>query len=113
MASLVLLIATQIVGAEVNGARRWLPFFGFTFQPGELAKWSTLLFAAALLAAHPGKRSGDSRGARSEGATSAKSSKTGAFWRPGPSKHPANKAGPTPRPKASPRATERHRVLSG
>jgi cell division protein FtsW len=91
-ASLVLLIATQIVGAEVNGARRWLPFFGFTFQPGELAKWSTLLFAAALLAAHPGKRRGDSRGARSEGAAFAKSIKTSAFWRPGPSKRLAKRS---------------------
>lgn len=52
LVSLALLVATQIVGVEVNGARRWLPLFGFTFQPGELAKWSTLLFAAALLAAH-------------------------------------------------------------
>ncbi len=52
IASLGLLGATQIIGIEVNGARRWLPLLGFSFQPGELAKWSTLLFACALLAAH-------------------------------------------------------------
>lgn len=74
--SLVLLVATQVIGVEVNGARRWLPVFGLSFQPGELAKWSTLLFAAALLAAHrngarldTARRKRDPRRPRKRGST--------------------------------------------
>ncbi len=46
-----LLAATLVVGVEVNGARRWLavPGVGFRFQPGELAKLTTLLALAAWL----------------------------------------------------------------
>ncbi len=47
----VALVATAWFGAEVNGARRWLDLPGLPrVQPGEFARWSTLLLAAALLA---------------------------------------------------------------
>ncbi len=65
VASVLILAATHFLGHEVNGARRWLPVFGLSVQPGELAKWSTLLFAAALLAAHRAQRGGADRAARS------------------------------------------------
>jgi len=46
--SLVLLIAVLVpgIGREVNGARRWLPLGGMTFQPSELMKIAILLYAA-------------------------------------------------------------------
>jgi len=47
-----LLVATALAGDDVNGARRWLtvPGVGVAFQPGELAKWATLVAVAAQLA---------------------------------------------------------------
>lgn len=49
--SVILLVATLAVGVEVNGAQRWLvlPGTGTRFQPGEIAKLTTLLAAAAWL----------------------------------------------------------------
>jgi cell division protein FtsW len=51
--SLVLLVAVLVpgVGAEVNGARRWLALGPITVQPSELAKLALLGTVAALLAA--------------------------------------------------------------
>jgi len=45
-ATIVLLVAVLIpgVGTRVNGARRWLRFGGFQFQPSELAKISLTLY---------------------------------------------------------------------
>jgi cell division protein FtsW len=37
------------VGAEVNGARRWFRVAGLSFQPGELAKLSVVLYLASFL----------------------------------------------------------------
>jgi len=34
----LLLAFTAAMGREINGARRWIEFHGFTFQPSELAK---------------------------------------------------------------------------
>jgi cell division protein FtsW len=47
-----LMLATTMLGLEVNGARRWLavPGLPLSFQPAELAKWATLLAVAAVLA---------------------------------------------------------------
>lgn len=47
-----LLVATLAIGVSVHDARRWLeiPGLGLRFQPGELAKWATLLAVAAWLA---------------------------------------------------------------
>lgn len=49
--SMVLLILVLIVGQEINGARAWfrLPG-GFSFQPAELAKLTTILALANVLA---------------------------------------------------------------
>lgn len=44
--SLLLLIAVLFVGKGVNGARRWIAFGGFSFQPSELAKFAVLVYAA-------------------------------------------------------------------
>ena len=38
------------IGVKVNGARRWLRFGGFSFQPSELAKLALPLLMARLLA---------------------------------------------------------------
>jgi cell division protein FtsW len=47
--AVVLLLATLVIGVEVNGARRWLVIAGLRFQPGEIAKLATLVAVAAWL----------------------------------------------------------------
>jgi cell division protein FtsW len=56
--SIAALVATVMLGVEVNGARRWLeiPGLGFRFQPGEVAKWATLLAVAAWLSRKDDRR---------------------------------------------------------
>jgi rod shape determining protein RodA len=44
--SIFLLILVLISGRVRLGAQRWLEFFGFNFQPSELAKFSVILFLA-------------------------------------------------------------------
>jgi cell division protein FtsW len=47
-----LLATTLVCGVSAHGAQRWLalPGAGLTFQPGEIAKWATLLAVCAWLA---------------------------------------------------------------
>ncbi len=47
--SLILLIVVLFTGEEINGAARFIPVFGFTFQPSELAKFSLVGVAALLM----------------------------------------------------------------
>ncbi|OIO00967.1 MAG: rod shape-determining protein RodA [Desulfovibrionaceae bacterium CG1_02_65_16] len=47
--TIVLLLAVPLLGKTVMGARRWLDFGVFSFQPSELAKFSVLLLGARLL----------------------------------------------------------------
>ncbi|NTU70630.1 MAG: FtsW/RodA/SpoVE family cell cycle protein [Coriobacteriia bacterium] len=47
---LVLLLLPAFIGREINGAKLWIRFGGFGFQPGELAKILIVLFLAAYLA---------------------------------------------------------------
>ncbi len=47
-ASLLALVATLIIGIEVNGSRRWLGWQAIRFQPAEVAKFATVLAAAAF-----------------------------------------------------------------
>jgi cell division protein FtsW (lipid II flippase) len=42
----ILTVATYFVGATTNGAARWLPIFGFQFQPSEGLKIMTILMLA-------------------------------------------------------------------
>jgi cell division protein FtsW len=44
---LLLLVFVPFIGVENYGARRWIGFFGITFQPSEIAKFVLVLFAAA------------------------------------------------------------------
>lgn len=48
VASLVLLalVLLPFIGKGVNGARRWISFGIFNFQPSELAKFATIIYAA-------------------------------------------------------------------
>lgn len=49
----VILLAAILIpglGVRVGGARRWIRVFGFNFQPGELAKFGVIFFAARQLA---------------------------------------------------------------
>ncbi|MCS5635613.1 MAG: putative lipid II flippase FtsW [Myxococcota bacterium] len=54
--SLLLLVAVEFFGVEVNGAQRWLavPGLGFRFQPVEICKLTTLLLVAAVIARRDG-----------------------------------------------------------
>jgi cell division protein FtsW len=54
--SSVLLLATLVVGVEVNGARRWLELPGLRLQAAEVAKFATVLAVAVLLTASPSRR---------------------------------------------------------
>lgn len=49
LGSLVLLAGTIVFGREVNGANAWYQFGGFSFQPSEIAKFSTCLALAGFL----------------------------------------------------------------
>ena len=44
------LVAVYFVGAEINGARRWLSFGGHSLQPSEFAKPAFVVLSAWLLA---------------------------------------------------------------
>jgi rod shape determining protein RodA len=47
--TLLLLLAVPVIGKTVLGARRWIDFGLFSFQPSELAKFTVLLLGARLL----------------------------------------------------------------
>lgn len=47
---LLLLVLVPHIGIRVNGARRWLRFFGVSFQPAEMAKLAVILFLASYFA---------------------------------------------------------------
>jgi cell division protein FtsW len=49
IASLALLAGVLVLGAAVNGARRWMSFGPVAFQPSELAKLAIAVWAAAHL----------------------------------------------------------------
>ena len=48
-ACMLLLILVLIFGTEINGARSWFEFGGFSLQPSELAKFGTALALASYL----------------------------------------------------------------
>jgi cell division protein FtsW len=50
LASLVLCLAVLVLGARVNGARRWISLGPAAFQPSELAKLALAVWVAACLA---------------------------------------------------------------
>jgi cell division protein FtsW len=52
--SLVLLLAVFIpgIGMELNGARRWLSFFGLRIQPVEFLKLAIVLYYSSWLSKH-------------------------------------------------------------
>jgi len=49
LAGIALLILPALIGREINGAKLWIHFGGFSFQPGELAKLCIIVFLAAYL----------------------------------------------------------------
>lgn len=50
LAGIVLLVLPAVIGVEVNGAKLWLRFAGFSFQPAEVAKILIVIFLGAYLA---------------------------------------------------------------
>ncbi len=48
--SLAMLLAVPVIGTAALGAKRWLSVGGFQFQPSELAKLSTILLVARMVA---------------------------------------------------------------
>ena len=49
--SIVLMIATLLIGTEIKGATRWISLAGFSLQPSEFAKPAFAVLAAWFLAA--------------------------------------------------------------
>lgn len=47
--SILLLLLVKVAGTVVNGARRWLGYGNFTFQPSEIAKFAAVVVMAAGL----------------------------------------------------------------
>jgi len=47
--SLLLLLVVLVIGRRVSGAKAWLGFAGFGFQPSELAKLGTVMVLAAFM----------------------------------------------------------------
>ena len=46
------LIAVLIFGNEINGSKSWFSLFGFSFQPGETAKFFTTLAISSYLSSY-------------------------------------------------------------
>ncbi|NNL84331.1 MAG: FtsW/RodA/SpoVE family cell cycle protein, partial [Myxococcales bacterium] len=64
LATLVALAAVPFIGLRVNGAQRWLALPGVgVFQPGELAKFATVLWVA-VLASYRGAPSADAEASK-------------------------------------------------
>ncbi len=53
--TLVLLLAVLAVGAQINGAKRWIDIGPIQIQPSELAKLSVVLWIAAVAARRAGR----------------------------------------------------------
>ena len=53
VAAILLLLATKVIGAEVNGAQRWIILGPVQIQASEIAKVSLMLYGAHLLAERP------------------------------------------------------------
>lgn len=49
LVGIALLVLPALIGVEINGAKLWIRFAGFSFQPGELAKICIIVFLAAYL----------------------------------------------------------------
>lgn len=47
--AVLLLVVVLVAGRRINAARSWLPVFGFTLQPSEIAKPATVLLSAYVL----------------------------------------------------------------
>jgi cell division protein FtsW len=56
LTALVGCLAVLVVGARINGARRWIEVGPATFQPSELAKLALAVWAAAYLCRRPAPR---------------------------------------------------------
>jgi cell division protein FtsW len=57
VSALAACVAVLVIGARINGARRWLSFGPAAFQPSELAKLALVVWTAAYLARRPPPRS--------------------------------------------------------
>jgi len=53
--SVLATLAVYFIGAQTNGAARWIPVFGFQFQPSEALKVATVILLARQLAVRQDK----------------------------------------------------------
>lgn len=60
-----LLVLTFIVGEATNDGNRWLPLFGFNFQPSEFAKGVTIISVALILSRMQREEGADPRAMKS------------------------------------------------
>ncbi|CAG0899187.1 unnamed protein product, partial [Cyprideis torosa] len=50
--TIVLLILVLLVGTEIKGAKSWFSLFGMSFQPSEIAKFTTALAVSSFLSSY-------------------------------------------------------------
>ena len=59
---LLILVVIPEFGHQVNGARRWIKIFGFSYQPSEWIKLITVLYVASYVVRHRSQVTNDLKG---------------------------------------------------
>jgi cell division protein FtsW len=50
------MLSLPIIGIDVNGSKRWIPFMGFTLQPSEFVKIGLIMYTSRILSLYQDKK---------------------------------------------------------